>query len=691
MIKTTSAALVGTMFVLQFSIVSAQASPYVCFAPGTRQKYMDEITAHGEGTNVPLFQLLTSRWTTTATNGSGLQQGDPTTVTWSYLPDDTELTGSSREPASPSRLFAWLNSLYGNFDAWHPLFVQAFDTWSQKTGIRFVYEPNDDGIAVQITLKPPGRLGIRGDIRIGAHPIDGFKGVLAYAYPPQVGEIVFDSYDEFFDDMSNDSLALRNVVAHEVGHAIGLGHVCPSDQTKLMEPILNFAVEGPQFDDFLGAQRFYGDRHEHNDTPGSATPLGALTVGEHLGEDLLSVDGTSDVDVYGFSLTGAANAVTVTVRPAAVAPYLEGAETTTCGSDSGTPFDPATIRALGVELLDADGATLFSATAGGVGQVATLPNILLTGGEPHFVRVSGASVDDVQSYELSVQADELCEPGSCPVHDTVVRPVNPVTVRIPAGTTYVSRKLAIKVSNADVGEAAGHTVALSLDAGDCPVGVASQPDFVGKTPAAESTILIPGGQTKTAKLLLTVRADDFSGSNLKAPSRCTLWVTAAAVVPGGHAEARESNNVVPIELNVVDLNDPAEAAVHEAAVTSLKPVTVSIGKRKAAVVKRVKPGLVNADPKTEVPGDVIGAAVAAGTCPPGLLGAVTPESITVPGGAAKPVTVPVTAASVAYATPNKLSPERCIGSVSASGPGGDSFGSNNTTNLVIDVLDKNDF
>ena len=61
------------------------------------------------------------------------------------------------------------------------------------------------------------------------------------------------------------------------------------------------------------------------------------------------------------------------------------------------------------------------------------------------------------------------------------------------------------------------------------------------------------------------------------------------------------------------------------------------------------------------------------------------------GGAGKTGTLPLTLVSSDVHTPNKLSPQRCIATVSAAGPGGDSDGSNNTTQLVIDVIDKNDF
>jgi hypothetical protein len=316
--KTIPIVQMVAMSFLLCSTVLAQEQPYICFAPGTSQEYMNEITPQGSGGVSAEFFLLSSRWTTTATNGSGLQQGDPTTITWSYLPDGTDITGSGRDLPGPSELFAWLNGVYENFDTWHALFVQAFEQWSQRTGLTFVYEPHDDGIAVATTLKPPGRLGVRGDIRIGAHHIDGYKGVLGYAYPPNGGEIVLDSTDDYLSDPQ----ALRQVLAHEIGHALGLGHVCPLNDTKLMEPVLSLAFEGPQFDDILGAQRWYGDSHEPNETPGTATPLGAFAAGGHFFEDLLSVDGAADVNVYSFSVTGLANTPTVTVRPTTVAPYL---------------------------------------------------------------------------------------------------------------------------------------------------------------------------------------------------------------------------------------------------------------------------------------------------------------------------------------------------------------------------------
>jgi hypothetical protein len=80
-----------------------------------------------------------------------------------------------------------------------------------------------------------------------------------------------------------------------------------------------------------------------------------------------------------------------------------GPETTAC--DTGTPYDPATIQKLGVEILDTNGTTILtSATASDVGRAVTLSNVPLTSGGPYFVRVFGDATDDIQSYELDLQA-----------------------------------------------------------------------------------------------------------------------------------------------------------------------------------------------------------------------------------------------------------------------------------------------
>ena len=133
-----------------------QLVPMACFAPGTDMELVEK--AH---TAFWASQLRTSldppvdgftfsdgaRWSTTATNGGGLSQGDPTTLTWSIVPDGTSIFGYNGEPTAPSNLRAFLNSIYGSQAVWLPIFEGVFDRWSELNGVTYVYEPNDDGSA----------------------------------------------------------------------------------------------------------------------------------------------------------------------------------------------------------------------------------------------------------------------------------------------------------------------------------------------------------------------------------------------------------------------------------------------------------------------------------------------------------------------------------------------------------------
>jgi len=193
-----------------------------CFAPGTPDYVVQETARRLAGQALSLAAPTddftfddNDRWSRTAIDGSGLGQGDRTTLTWSYVPDGTSICGFIGEPTAPSELNAWLAGIYGDFTTWHALFQDMFNRWSELTGITYVYEPNDDGAAFGCTSLPSGVVGVRGDVRISAHPIDGDSGVLAYNFFPNSGDMVLESDDSFYDNTSSESLRLRNVLAHE--------------------------------------------------------------------------------------------------------------------------------------------------------------------------------------------------------------------------------------------------------------------------------------------------------------------------------------------------------------------------------------------------------------------------------------------------------------------------------------------
>jgi hypothetical protein len=339
---------------------------------------------------------LAYRWSATATDGAGLAQGDPMTLTWSVVPDGTTIPAEFGYPSRASNLRAFLNGIYGSQATWLALFQQVFDRWAELTGITYAYEPNDDGV----TLSGLGGVtGVRGDIRIGGKLIDGNWGIVAYNYYPNDGDMVIDTGDIFYANTSGNSLGLRNTVAHEHGHGLGLDHVCPINQTKLMEPILSWSIDGPQHDDILAANRFYGDRFEHDDTPGTAATLGSF--GSTTEADL-SVDSDTDIDVYSF-IAGTGTALNVTLTPTG-ATYLSGPQNSNGTCSAGTNYNSLIIQDLEVRVLDVNGTTeLAAADLNGVGQPEALDDVELSSGAgTYFVEITGDSADEAQLYQLSL-------------------------------------------------------------------------------------------------------------------------------------------------------------------------------------------------------------------------------------------------------------------------------------------------
>lgn len=397
------------------AVIGGGRPPEVCFAPGTDPALVDAYAkalsaarraATTSSLAAPMAQLGDgSRWSWTATDGFGLGQGDPTTLTWSVVPDGTAISGAIGEPAGPSNLRAFLNGIYGSQANWLPVFQQVFDRWSEITGITYVYEPNDDGVAM---FNASGVLGVRADVRIGGHLIDGNYGVLAYNYYPNNGDMVLDTGDAFYNNTSSNSLRLRNTLAHEHGHGLGFAHSCPINQTKLMEPYLSTAFDGPQHDEIHGATRAYGDPLEENDTAAVASDLGSLGNGSFaLGN--LSVDDDSDRDFYAFTV-GPNKKANVTVTPVG-ASYLMGPQNPNGSCSSGSSFSTLTQNDLALQVLDRNGSSVLgSANANPAGGMESLGNVALpSGAGSYFVRVSPGTSNAAQLYQLGLTIDDVAQ------------------------------------------------------------------------------------------------------------------------------------------------------------------------------------------------------------------------------------------------------------------------------------------
>lgn len=172
--------------------------------------------------------------------------GTGATVTWSLM-----ATGTSRGVEGAGTFTALADFMPAGF---HAAITSAFAAWSAIADITFI-EIADAGEAFNV-------VGASGDIRVGGHFFDGAGGVLAHGYYPPAngasaaGDIHFDTGDVWKLGLGGGGFNIFQVMAHEIGHAIGLDHTGVA--ASLMNPFYTEAFLGPQADDIAGAQFIYG-------------------------------------------------------------------------------------------------------------------------------------------------------------------------------------------------------------------------------------------------------------------------------------------------------------------------------------------------------------------------------------------------------------------------------------------------
>lgn len=383
----------------------------VCFAEGTDPLLMNAFqqalqdAQDGAWPDPNARYQLTGRWSGAA--------GSPRVLRWSFVPDGLNIPNGVGEPAAPSTLFASMDAKFGgNRALWIAKFEQIFQRWSQLSGLTYVRvtdgaDPWDDGAA----WGTAGADGLRGDVRISSKNIDGASSILAYNMFPSNGDMVIDSSDNW-GNSTNDYRFLRNTLGHEHGHGIGLLHVCPIQQSKLMEPYLATGFDGPQQDDVRAAQRQYGDSLEPNDNIASASTAGAIapasnvtigTSGAPANASTVSIDRDGAQDFYKITTTGPVKLVT-TVTPIGTN-YTSGPQTSQC--DTGTAFNALAAANLALEVQSAGGTVLGSATGNAVGLAETATVDLPTPGS-YYVRVYETdSPTQTQLYKLNLVGQTL--------------------------------------------------------------------------------------------------------------------------------------------------------------------------------------------------------------------------------------------------------------------------------------------
>ena len=283
----------------------------------------------------------------------------------------------------------------------------------------------------------------------------------------------------------------------------------------------------------------------------------------------------------------------------------------------------------------------------------------------------------------------------------MVLQLRPVSVTIPSNQEAVTKTLRVAVRNADifpVVERPGHTIQLLADEGTCPPGtIAGLPDFDTRTAGSQDSVLLAGNRSRRASVPLIISRDAFASIGPRAPHRCTLTFTAKTIDPAINSDPAPANNQMTVELTVTDQNDPAPPG-REIYMSSIAPVKVAIGRGKFTVLKTVIP-IVGRATVPQSFSDVITVTTSDGNCPADTIGAVdfdfskpgAQTTVNVGSGLTRSGSMVLTINGAAFTTSNSVSPTRCTALLTASGALGDSDATNNTTRLVIDVTDKNDF
>ncbi len=171
--------------------------------------------------------------------------GTGATVSYSFMP-----TGPACDNGACSSLGDFMPTGYA------AEIERAFDAWAAVANLTFV-EVADGG-------EDWNTSGTSGDIRFGGEFFDGSGGTLAHGFFPPVngstaaGDIHFDFDDNWeigMDGSGDGFFDIFTVALHEIGHALGLGHV--NGVLAVMNPF--YAELGAlQADDIAGMQFLYG-------------------------------------------------------------------------------------------------------------------------------------------------------------------------------------------------------------------------------------------------------------------------------------------------------------------------------------------------------------------------------------------------------------------------------------------------
>jgi hypothetical protein len=218
-------------------------------------------------------------------------------ITYSFMPDGTSVGGV------PSTLYQTLNATAPTA-SWKQQIEAAASLWENVTNVNLALV-SDDGAAEGASGEQQDDPRF-GDIRIGAVPLS--SGVLAVTFVPppvnggtQAGDILLNSN---VDWQINSNYDLMTVVAHEFGHALGLGE--SSVSTAVMYGTYNGIKQSLTSDDIAGVDSLYGTRqydqfntgNQHNNTYTTATNINSYISNAQIAIPGLDITTSSDTEWF---------------------------------------------------------------------------------------------------------------------------------------------------------------------------------------------------------------------------------------------------------------------------------------------------------------------------------------------------------------------------------------------------------
>ncbi len=364
---------------------------------------------------------INNRWTSTKTDGSGLQRGDAITLLWSVVPDGEGWSRGSNSDVINALDIGWGVAAVDRVPdltnrPWWSIMDRVYDQYTRVSGLTMIYEPeqNPDG----------SDTGSSGDMRIGGVPFtweNDKGGVLADNSFPNNGDMRIDTYLGSSGTPSwyiSNGAPLRNLIAHESGHGIGLSHSDISGANAVMETPLETGFWGVQFDDIYAMNRLYGDPLEKNggnDTMANASDMGNLgtsgsidwgtdannSVVAEMDDSWLGIDDDGDTDWFKFTTTDWAWTY-IRVRP-------EGPTYSTNEQGSNTDFSARSD--LKYEVYNTNGVKLMTVDQQEAGTAEEIDQMAIPAGD-YFIKVNGeANLNQFYRLDVDVSTASYSPPA----------------------------------------------------------------------------------------------------------------------------------------------------------------------------------------------------------------------------------------------------------------------------------------